>query len=164
VIFVTVGTAGKGIDFTRLIVEMDRIAPALGREVLIQRGPAEYEPVHARHVRYVPFDEAVGLFRQAELIVGHAGAGTVLMALRFQRPMVIVPRRIAAHELDTDDHQMQLAEPLSHMRGVRVVLEVGGLEAAIRDLLASGEQPEPSQERRSLVAAVKEFVGTGRRA
>ena len=163
-IFVTVGTAGKGIDFTRLIEEMDRITPLLGREVLIQRGPADYEPRHARHVRYVPFDEAVRLFREAELVVGHAGAGTVLMALRFRKPMVIVPRRMDAGELDTDDHQMQLAEPLSQMRGVRVVNDVARLEATIRELLDSGERPEPSHERQQLVAAVREFIASPRKA
>jgi beta-1,4-N-acetylglucosaminyltransferase len=159
VIFVTVGTAAKGVDFTRLIVEMDRIAPSLGRDVLIQRGPADYEPKHARHVRYVPFDEALRLFRDAEVVVGHAGAGTVLMGLRFQKRMVIVPRRASAGELDTDDHQMQLADVLSRMRGIRVVYDVALLEAAIREILGSSERPEPSEERKRLIGAVREFLG-----
>lgn len=159
-IFVTVGTAAKGIDFTRLIAEMDRLAGVLGLDMLIQRGPADYEPKHARHVRFVKFDEAMRLFREAELVVGHCGAGTVINGLRFGKPMIVVPRRIDAGELDKDDHQVQLAREMEGMEGVRVVYDIDKLEETLRAFLAGPRTgARPSQEKARLVAAINEFLG-----
>jgi UDP-N-acetylglucosamine transferase subunit ALG13 len=159
VIFVTIGSSEKGLDFTRLVEAMDRVAGRLGVDVLIQRGPVDYEPKHARHVRYVRFDEALRHFREADLVVGHCGAGTLINALHFGKPLIVVPRRAGAGELDTDDHQIQLAAVAEGMEGVRVVHDVGDLEAAVRAFLASpGLRSKPSEERQPLVAAVREFL------
>jgi UDP-N-acetylglucosamine transferase subunit ALG13 len=158
-IYVTVGTAGKGIDFTRLIQEMDRIAGLLGLDVLIQRGPSDYEPHHARHVRFVRFDEAMKHFREADFVVGHCGAGTVINGFRFAKPLILVPRRMDEGELDTDDHQLQLARQIEGVPGIRVVYRVEDLEAAVREFLSgSVPAPRPSQEKARLIAAIREFL------
>ncbi|HUT59859.1 MAG TPA: glycosyltransferase [Phycisphaerae bacterium] len=158
-IFVTVGTALKGIDFLRLVREMDRVAGVLDHDVLIQTGPVDYEPEHARFVRYVRFDEARKLFREADLIVGHCGTGTVLNALRFQKPMVIVPRRLDAGELSKDDHQVQLAAGIERMDGVWIVYEVGELESAVRAALARpGPVVRTSPLKAQFVEAVRTFL------
>lgn len=40
--------AGQGMEFPRLVHEMDRVAGRLGQDVLIQLGTFEYRPQHAR--------------------------------------------------------------------------------------------------------------------
>lgn len=159
-IFVTVGSADcKGIRFDRLVQEMDRLAGVLERDVLIQHGTVAYDFRHARHVKYVPFDEARRQFGEAELVVGHCGAGTVLNALTFGKPLVVVPRRLEAGELDSDDHQMQLASMLEGRPGVRVVYDVEDLEEAVRSLLdESTPPPEPSPERVRMLDAIRGFI------
>jgi len=160
-IFVTVGTAEKGIEFERLVREMDRVAADLAEDVLIQRGTVEYEPVHARHVRFVRFDEALRLFEQADLVVGHCGAGTLLTAILFRKPLILVPRRAGTGELDTDDHQMQLARQIGEMPGVRVVWEIERLGEAVREALASRQTPQPSAHRKEFLDAIRAFVAAG---
>jgi UDP-N-acetylglucosamine transferase subunit ALG13 len=161
-IFVTVGTADKGIDFTRLVQAMDRVAGRLGADVLIQRGPVDYEPVHARHVRFVTFGEALELFRDADFIVGHCGTGTVLNAVRYAKPMIVVPRRRDAGELDSDDHQLQLAAQVAGMEGFRVVEDIEQLEAAVREFLEKPPpRPRPSPERARLMGAIRGFLSAG---
>jgi len=163
-IFVTVGTADKGIDFDRLIREMDRIAGRLDEDVLIQRGPSDYEPRYARSVRFVRFDEALALFRTARFVVGHCGAGTVLNALRYRKPMILVPRRVETGELDTDDHQLQLAREMEGMEGVRIVHEVEKLEEAVRAFLSGAAvPPKPSPEKDRFIGAIREFLSTPRK-
>ncbi len=158
-IFVTVGTAAKGIEFARLIEAMDRIAGRLGCDVLIQRGLCDYEPQHARHVRFVRYDEALELFRECDFLVAHCGAGTVLNALRFGKPMILVPRRIDQGELDVDDHQVQLAREIENMQGVRLVYDVEDLEEAVRDYLESPPAGSaPTAERAPLIEAVRDFL------
>ncbi len=159
-IFVTVGTAAKGIEFTRLVREADRLAGVLGKDMLIQRGTSDYEPVHAQHVRFLRFDEALEAFRAADLVIGHCGAGTILNALRFGKPAILVPRRLAAGELNKDDHQMQLAAQVADVPGIRVVHEVGDLEAAVRAFLAMpGLKSEPSPRHVGLIEAIRGFLG-----
>jgi len=158
-IFVTVGTAAKGIEFARLIEAMDRVAGRLGIDVLIQRGLSDYEPQHARHKRFVRYDEALELFRECDFLVGHCGAGTVLNALRFGKPMILVPRRIDQGELDVDDHQVQLAREIENMQGVRLVYDVQDLEEAVRDYVESPPpNSAPTAERAGLIEAVREFL------
>ncbi len=163
-IFVTVGTADRGIEFTRLVREMDRIAAALDEDVLIQRGTMAYEPAHARHVRFLGFGEAMDRFREASLVVGHCGAGTVLNALRFGTPLVVVPRRRDAGELDSDDHQLQLAAALAETDGVTVVHDIADLEGVVRDRVAHPPPaPRPSRERQRFIEAVRGFVADAAR-
>jgi beta-1,4-N-acetylglucosaminyltransferase len=46
-IFVTVGSALKGVVFMRLITKMDEIAGKIEEEVVMQIGSVPYEPRHA---------------------------------------------------------------------------------------------------------------------
>jgi UDP-N-acetylglucosamine transferase subunit ALG13 len=163
VIFTTIGSSVKGRDFTRLIVAMDFIAGRLGIDVLIQRGPVDYEPIHARHVRFVRFNEALRLFKQADLVVGHCGTGTILNAIRFRKPLIVVPRRKAAGEMDMDDHQVQLAHTLEKIPGIRVVWNIERLEDAVRKaLLIPQVRPQPSKYRRQFVEAIQRFLNNGK--
>lgn len=50
-IFVTIGSAVKGIEFTRLIMKMDEVASRLDEEVVMQIGAVPYEP----HACFFPF-------------------------------------------------------------------------------------------------------------
>jgi UDP-N-acetylglucosamine transferase subunit ALG13 len=157
-IFVTVGTAVKGIEFTRLLETMDRLAGELKLDVLIQCGSSPYEPKHARYIRFLSYNEALEQFRQCDLVVGHCGAGTILNALRFGKPMILVPRRAVQGE-HVDDHQMELAAELSKVAGVRVVYEVGDLEGVLREVLQKlPVESKPTAARQELVAAIAEFV------
>lgn len=163
-IFVTVGTAVKGIEFTRLLETMDRLAGELNLDVLLQCGSSAYEPKHARGVRYLSYNEALEQFRQCELVVAHCGAGTILNALRFGKPMILVPRRAGQGE-SADDHQMELAAALKDMQGVWPVYDVADLEGVLREVLRKlPVESKPTPARLSLMAAIGEFVDQSTRA
>jgi UDP-N-acetylglucosamine transferase subunit ALG13 len=159
-IFVTVGTADKGIEFTRLIAAADEAAGRLALPMLIQRGTADYTPRHARCVDFLRFDEALAQFRDCRMVVGHCGAGTIIMALRFGKPLIVVPRRKGSGELDSDDHQMQLAGMLEGRRGVRVVYDVAELPEAIEQMLDAPPPapPERSEEHARMLDAIRGFI------
>jgi UDP-N-acetylglucosamine transferase subunit ALG13 len=119
-ILVTVGTHDRGFD--RLVRAMDHYAATTGERVVIQRGSSSYKPRHAEALRFTDYETMEGLTRAARLVVTHAAAGTIILAIRLGKPLVVVPRRAAKGEA-VDDHQYQLAGALAAQGRVRVVEE-----------------------------------------
>jgi beta-1,4-N-acetylglucosaminyltransferase len=165
-IFVTIGTADKGIEFTRLIVAMDEIAGKIEEEVIMQIGSIEYKPKHAQYFRYTTFVKALSFFQRATLVVGHGGTGTILNALRFEVPLILVPRRIQYGELDRDDHQLEIAQRLEGRGWVEVVYDMEELESKVMQMIREKRKflaEKVSPERKRLIQFLKEFIEQGGR-
>ena len=129
-IFVTVGMHYQG--FERLIKKMDEIAGKIDEEVVMQIGHTKYKPKNAKYFDFDDSDEKIlEYFKQARVIVSHAGAGTLLNALRFGKPVIVVPRlkKFGEH---VDDQQLELAEVLSKAGKVIAVYDISKLEEALR--------------------------------
>ncbi len=159
-IFVTIGSAVEGIEFTRLIKEMDEIAGMIDEEVVMQIGTVPYEPKNAKYFRYTSYQENLSYFQKASLVIGHGGTGTILNALRFQVPIVVVPRRHDYGE-HVDDHQVDLAQRLVANELIKVVYELEDLESAVKEMLERGKEVDKGKtyaERDALVKTIKDFV------
>jgi len=158
-IFVTIGSAVEGIEFTRLIKKMDEIAARIDEEVIMQIGTVPYEPQNAKYFRYTSFQDNLTYFQKASLVVGHAGTGTILNALRFQVPIVVVPRK---HEYGehVDDHQVELAQRLVGNELIKVVYDMEDLETAVKEMLKRGRVHGQKRypEREVLIQSIKDFV------
>lgn len=136
-IFVTVGTQ---LAFDRLVMAVDKWAEANPDiEVFAQVGPCVRRPRAIPHADFVPPAKADALIRQAELIVAHAGMGSILTALRFQRPILIMPRKVGLGE-HRNDHQIATARWLDGRAGVSVAWSESEIPEKLdqRRLLAAG--------------------------
>ena len=159
-IFVTIGSAVKGIEFTRFIKKMDEIAGKIDEEVIMQIGTVPYEPQHASFFTYCSYQESLKYFEKASLVVGHCGAGTVLNALKFQVPIVVIPRRHQYGE-HVDDHQVELAQKMEGIPNIHVVYEIENLESVIKRILGEtkiARQGGSFSEREKLIKSLKDFV------
>ena len=157
-IYVTVGNHTQPFD--RLLAAMDRIA-ATGIEMAMQTGFCAYAPRHARAMQFFPFDEAEKMIENAEVVVGHAGIGTVISARKFGTPLIICPRRAALGE-HFNDHQTEIcAELAARPRpGVHIAMtpeEIGGLLNMAR---RQGRQPAAADPAAGLKAAIGGFLDT----
>lgn len=152
-VFVTVGTHTQPFD--RLVREAERLAGVLEEEVVIQSGPVPPANGRARHVRLVSFEEAEALMRQARVVVGQAGVGTVLTAMKVGKPVILIPRRRRFGE-HLNDHQVELARAVQDQPGVRVLFDIGDLEAAVRHPPAVPAREQGG--RGALVAALRAFA------
>lgn len=127
-IFVTVGSM---FAFERLIIMMDnwtRQHPT--QEVLAQIGNGKYEPQHMRWQRILPPDEYKKVVQCCQLIVAHAGTGSVFTASDYAKPIVLVPRRASQKE-HTTDHQLDTAKWLADTPGIFVAWSENELAPAI---------------------------------
>ena len=123
-IFVTVGTHHQ--PFERLLVALD----GLDDELVVQYGPGQ-PPASASYAEaFMPFDEMLSRFREADTVITHAGVGSIICASREGHVPLVVPRR---HELDehVDDHQVELTRALAERGSVVAVWDVDALAETV---------------------------------
>lgn len=138
VIFVTVGTQ---LSFDRLISSVDAWARDNPQEkVFTQIGPGEFKPKHCEFADFLPPDKANELFRSADLIVAHAGMGSILTALKYRKPILVMPRQASLGE-HRNEHQLATAKWLGKKAGVFVVYEAANIAAILstRSTLKAGD-------------------------
>lgn len=154
-ILVTVGTHTEGFD--RLVVAADLYAASVDETVTIQRGSSKYVPVAAKSFQWSTHLEMDRLMEEARVVISHAGAGTIIQAMKVGKPLMIAPRQAKYHE-HRDDHQLQLARALAAQGRVLVLEEVS--REAIRDKMKSLDQlvVDPGYSR-SLIAALRSRLG-----
>jgi UDP-N-acetylglucosamine transferase subunit ALG13 len=154
-IFITVGTQ---LPFDRLIRTVDAWAARTGAEVFAQIGPGQYVPGHIRWTRTLPADECNTRIRQARAVVAHAGMGSILTALEFGKPIVVMPRRgdLGEHR---NDHQIATAKHFQEQGRIRVAFDERELEQKLEEL--GTFQPTARIARTAspaLIAALRGFV------
>ena len=117
----TVGTGKEPFD--RLVVAADELAARVEERTLIQKGASTYEPQYADSFRFTTGRRMEDLIQEARIVITHAGAGSILMAFKHQKPVVLVPRRRVHGEIH-NDHQLELAAKLDQQKRASMVLEL----------------------------------------
>lgn len=141
-IFLTIGTHEP---FDRLVRAVDDWCLATGRQETLFGQITEpraggYVPQHFRWVsRLSPVDYAAQVAR-ADLLVSHAGMGSILTALHMGKPIVIMPRR--GHLRETrNDHQFTTAQRLGQRPGIHVAAAETELPAVLDHAIAHSADP-----------------------
>jgi UDP-N-acetylglucosamine transferase subunit ALG13 len=134
-IFVTVGTTH--FQFDRLLSAVAALDTS--QELVVQRGPSRVPLDNARVVDFLSFDELNEHVRAAEIVITHAGVGSIMVALSLGRRPIVVPRLQRFGEA-VDDHQVHVATQLHQTGRVRAVLDLARLrEAVVSATDAAGE-------------------------
>ncbi|HET6249637.1 MAG TPA: glycosyltransferase [Tepidisphaeraceae bacterium] len=108
-IFVTVGTQ---LPFDRLVKTVDEWASVRPyADAFAQIGPAKYRPKSMPFAEFLDADECRKKTEQADVVVAHAGMGSILTALELGRPVLVMPRLAALGE-HRNDHQLATAKKL----------------------------------------------------
>ncbi|HBH7894984.1 TPA: glycosyltransferase [Vibrio vulnificus] len=96
-VLVTVGTT----SFDTLVKACDLIAEDKENvNFLCQIGNGTYIPKNGKYVRFT--DDIESLYDQADLVICHAGAGTIYRLLELEKKVILVPNleRIDKHQSD----------------------------------------------------------------
>lgn len=155
-IFVTVGSQ---MPFDRLIAAVDRWAGEAGRtDVVAQIGDSAFEPISIESFERVAPAEFERLCAEAELLIAHAGMGSILTALRNGTPVLVMPRRGALRET-RNDHQVATAKALSAQGRVMVAMDEDELVDVLHGLGPVEASPMISADAsEELLDAVGSFV------
>ena len=155
-IFVTVGSAEP---FDRLIRTVDDWAGARGRrDVFAQIGAATYVPANIDYLQFIAPAQFRQRMNEAELIVAHAGMGSIITALEAKKPILVMPRRQRLGETRSD-HQVATVERFAQrgcIVGARDEEELV-LKLDASDALVGGQfgMPEVSA---TLISVIRDFI------
>ncbi|MHC4593982.1 MAG: glycosyltransferase [Planctomycetota bacterium] len=118
--FLTVGT--YPLPYDRLVKATDTaiMEGLIEEEVFAQIGLCSYMPQNMECVGMLQKEAFDSYFEKASAIIAHAGIGSIVMALEYNKPLLVMPRmkRFKEH---VNDHQVATArefERLGHLLAV----------------------------------------------
>jgi len=129
-IFTLVGTHPQAFD--RLLKKIDELIESkkITESVIAQIGVSGYKPENYKAKSFFSNSGMKSLIKKSSLVISHAGAGTIITALRADKKIIVVPRlkKFGEH---TNDHQLELARALEKEGKVIAVYKIENLGAAI---------------------------------
>jgi UDP-N-acetylglucosamine transferase subunit ALG13 len=111
-IFISLGTNKN--PFPRLLQEVENLIKTvyIRDEVLVQQGNTVYISNLFKSFRSVAMTEFIEYIQKADIVIIHAGSGTLFNAIKSGKKVIAVAR-LKKYGEHTDDHQLELARKLS---------------------------------------------------
>jgi UDP-N-acetylglucosamine transferase subunit ALG13 len=161
-IFVTVGT---DLPFDRMVRVVDQWAADTGRtDIFAQIGDTEWRPRFMPCSRFLTPAAFAQRFASASTIVSHAGMGTILSALRYEKPILVMPRQAALGE-QRNEHQLATARRLSEMGKISVAFDETSLRLQLEQLNLLQVRPAIGAfASAELLFTIRQFIGSDRQA
>lgn len=118
-IFVTVGAQ---MHFDRLVKCVDEWSALRDlHDIFAQIGPSQYVPRFIKYTKFITPLEFKQTVIRADLIVAHAGMGSIISAFEASKPILIMPRRGNFGET-RNDHQVATAKRFEAISSVQVAM------------------------------------------
>lgn len=135
-ILVTMGTA-KEYNFRRLLTIIDSLCDKNvidSNNLIVQSNDKGYIPKHYKILQTMPNDKFKDIMSAADVVITHAGTGTVIAALKLNKKLILFPRLKQYGEM-IDDHQLQICKLVAEKNYAMVAKNEEELENALRDIM-----------------------------
>lgn len=156
-IFVIVGS--QKFPFERLIREMDRLVEKgiINDEVVAQIGVSTYEPQHMKWQRFMDKESFDHHIECCNLLVTHAGEGSIMTGLLKKRKVIAVPRyeKLGEH---VSDHQLEIARALEKQNCIINVEDIADLEQIVAHI-DEYQLAEYESGRDTILKTICDFIG-----
>ena len=125
---------------------------------MAQIGRTKLRPQSLRWYEFLEPPQFQEYFASAEFVIAHAGMGTILSALRYEKPLLVMPRRATLGE-QRNEHQLATARRLQETGKVTVAFDEAELLLRLAHLheLQARDPIGPYADPR-LTAAIREFI------
>ena len=154
-IFVTVGTHDQG--FERLVRKIDELVESkkIKERVVIQTGYTEYKPRKCKWFKFVSPEEFEKMCEKSDLIITHAGVGSIMTCLKLGKIAIVVPR-LKKFDEHRDDHQLQITRELEKQGKILAVYDIDKLEKII--LKARTWKPKRLSKENKILSLVENYL------
>lgn len=149
-IFATCGSSH--LPFDRM---MEALAGLSREDLFVQHGPAT-PPQGVDAHPYLDFGQVVERIENADVVISHAGVGSIMCAVRAGHVPIVFPR-LKRYRETVDDHQAELAEALQDRGNVIVAWTLDGLIKGVASVPPRTATPSFSSEglARAVHAAIR---------
>jgi UDP-N-acetylglucosamine transferase subunit ALG13 len=156
-VFVTVGAQ---IPFDRLIAAVDVWAAdqSAHHRLFAQVGEHGFRPSHMEFAELLEPPEFKRRVLWADVLVAHAGMGSILTALQYGKPILVMPRHGRLMET-RNDHQVATAQRFREMGKVAVAMDETEIPSKLNGLASLGRSEQISDRASDeLLAAIRGFI------
>lgn len=109
-ILICLGASEFGLD--RLLKYVDELCEENvidGNRIIAQTGSSKYKPIHFKSFQLIDREDFVKYVDQSDVLISHAGTGSVTPALKKGKKVIVFPR-LKEYGEHIDNHQLELAE------------------------------------------------------
>lgn len=156
-IFVTIGSQEP---FDRLIKAIDEIAVDLNHPIIAQVFRPGYKVRNIQTVEFISPIQYSDYINKADLIIAHAGMGTILSVLQVAKPLIVMPRLAKYHET-RNNHQIATADEFAKLGYLRIANDGDELKNQIISALAEVKRPQQKingSASSGLITSIKDFI------
>jgi len=119
-----------------------------------------YHPKHFKWAPYLDANTYTQKIQNAKVVVSHAGMGSIISAMTYQKPIILLPRKAELGE-HRNDHQLATAHRFRSRPGIFVADEAEDIPGLLDQLLNDEDAkldriPDFADE--SLLAAIRDVI------
>ena len=156
-IFVAVGTQ---LPFDRLVRTIDEWAGKEGRAgIFAQIANSLFVPRHMESAAFISPKEFRQRTEEADVVIAHAGMGTIITALELGKPVLVMPRLAKLGE-QRNDHQLASARAFQNQGRIVVAWDETELREQLRtiDQLVGARKHLAKEADPRLVNTIRDFL------
>lgn len=104
------------IEFKRPLIEIERLCKEgkLKEQVIVQNGHTSFQSEYLDIRPFMAPHELEELYQQADIIITHAGTGSIVRGVKLGKKVIAIPRLSSKGE-HVDDHQLEILKQFSDM-------------------------------------------------
>jgi len=121
----------------------------------MQIGYSDYIPKNTKWFRFDDIEKITTLVKSSKVVISHAGIGSVLLSLKYNKPTIVVPR-LKKFKEHTDDHQLEIVKELSEEKSIIPVYDIQDLESAIK--LSRKFRPNLKPQQKIILKMIKDYI------
>ncbi|MDN3686559.1 PssE/Cps14G family polysaccharide biosynthesis glycosyltransferase [Cyclobacterium jeungdonense] len=96
-------------QFERPLIAIDTLCREgiIREEVIVQNGFTKFPSEYLTYKPFLPVEELDHLYREARIVISHAGSGSLLKGIKMGKKIIAIPRMPKYGEV-VDNHQMEI--------------------------------------------------------
>lgn len=156
-------TAGTQLPFDRFLSTVDEIAPCFPDTDFLVQVIDPKLPVSSPNIRMVSYlssEEFKEAITTAELVISHAGIGTILSAAQVSKPLIVFPRmgKLKEHR---NDHQVATCREMKKSFPLNIATDAEELKFLMHQHFEGALEPLPvisAYASENLLLSLREFI------
>lgn len=139
--------------FLRLWEQLQPLIPLYDLRIQAGHNPWPSNPPHLQIVDFIQPSQMIQWIEEADLIITHAGAGSMLQAIQAKKRVIAVPR-LAQYQEHVNDHQLELACKFEALGYLKVLHDQDDLLTLVESMY--NFQPAAYQPKKDLIPTLRE--------